>query len=67
MDKVFYFVGKYAEVGHDEKAAGIKRGRSYPVFSTYNKLDLAQKHTNAWFISEKDAIEWAKFKNDIKM
>ncbi len=63
MIKAFYFVGKYADVGHDEKAAGIERGRAYPVFITYNKVDPNQKHTYAWFVCEEDAIEHANFKN----
>lgn len=64
MSGAFYFVGKYAEVGHDEKAAGIERGRAYPVFSTYDRSNPDQKHTNAWFVSEADAIEWAEFQNN---
>ena len=63
MSEIFYFVGEYADVGHDEKEAGIERGGAYPVFSTYNKSDQNQKHTNAWFVYESDAVEWAKFKN----
>ena len=64
MSKAFYFVGRYADVGHEEKEAGIERGRAYPVFSTYNKNNPDEKHTNAWFVSESDAIEWAKYKNE---
>ncbi|MBL4783603.1 MAG: hypothetical protein JKX92_15330 [Porticoccaceae bacterium] len=61
--KPFYFVGKYGDVGHDEKAAGRKNGRAYPVFSTYNRKNTEEKHTNAWFVIESEAVEWAKFKN----
>ncbi len=60
----YYFVGKYDEVGHDEKASGIEKGRAYPVFSTYNRADKNQKHTNAWFVYEVDAIKWAQYKNE---
>lgn len=64
MSEAFFFVGKYDEVGHEEKAAGIERGRSYPVFVTYNKNQPEQKHTYAWFICRADAEEYAKFKNN---
>ncbi len=60
---VYYFVGKYADVGHRDKAAGVEKGRGYPVFSTYNKDDKNQKHANAWFVFEVDAINWANYKN----
>ena len=63
MSEAFYFDGKYDEVGHDEKAAGVERGRAYPVFITYNKEQPEQKHTHSWFVCEEDAIEYAKFKN----
>ncbi len=63
MHRAFYFVGKYGDVGHDEKAAGVVRGRAYPVFITYNKDNPNQKHTYAWFVCEADAVEHAKFKN----
>ena len=62
-ESAFYFVGRYAEVGHDEKAAGIEQGRTYPVFITYNRKQPEQKHTHAWFVCEEDAIEHAKLKN----
>ena len=42
MSRAFYFVGKYGEVGHEEKAAGIERGRAYPVFTTYNRSQPEQ-------------------------
>lgn len=61
----FYFVGKYGEVGHNEKQAGMKdgEGRAYPVFSTYNRDNPNEKHTNAWFVCEAHAIEWADMMN----
>lgn len=59
----FYFVGKYEEVGHDEKELGITKGRSYPVFLTFNKDQPEQKHTCAWFIHSQDAIDFAYCKN----
>ena len=67
MKKPFYFVGKYGEVGHEEKAAGKNDGdgRGYPVFSTYDQNNPNQKHTNAWFVFESDAIEWAKKMNEL--
>jgi len=63
MSETFYFVGEYSEAGHEEKQAGVKGQRGYPVFSTYDKSNLKQKYTNAWFVFKQDAIEWAKFKN----
>jgi len=63
MKEEFYFVGRYAETGHEEKAAGVERGRAYPVFITYNKDNPDEKHTHSWFIFECDAISYAKFKN----
>ena len=61
----FYFVGKYGEVGHQEKSAGKSNGKghAYPVFSTYNKNNKEEKHTNAWFIHESDAIDWTNYMN----
>ena len=63
MINAFYFVGKYGDVGHDEKAAGIERGRAYPVFTTYDRSNPKQKHTCAWFVHEDDAVRFAEHKN----
>jgi hypothetical protein len=65
MSSAHYFVGKYGDVGHEEKAAGKADGdgRAYPVFSTYNRSNPDERHVNAWFIHESDAIAWADMKN----
>ena len=66
LNKELHFIGKYMESGHDEIAANAKPNRGYPVFSTYNKNNPDEKHTNAWIVFEEDAIEWANMKNFLK-
>ena len=61
-EKAHYFVGSYGQAPHDAPEGYWSRG--YPVFSTYNKENPEERHSEACFVSERDAKEWADIKNN---
>ena len=62
----FYFVGNFGELGHENIAAGQTKPISgYPVFSTYNRENKNEKHNEARFVHDGDAIQWAEIKNNL--
>ena len=58
----YYFVGEYGQAPHYAPPEYVSSG--YPVFSTYNKENPKERHSQAIFVHREDAGSWAEHKNN---
>ena len=64
MGELFYFVGKFGEVGHEDAGAGKEFIAGYPVFFTYDKSNKRERHNSARFVHSDDAKKWTEIMNE---